>query len=100
MLRVKDDTCLGFSPEAMVAIQYPPPHLLPLATSYMYSLRVRPPKPVSNLRETTTFLTPFEVKNPFRGPEIGALPGKQADTGSGVNLNNRHRRRSIMGTQG
>lgn len=39
-------------------------------------------------------------KNPFSSTEIGSLPDKQSKEDGLPTLNNKHRRRSIMGTQG
>ncbi|CAM9445793.1 unnamed protein product, partial [Sphacelaria rigidula] len=55
---------------------------------------------VAEFAEGTCLDASTTSQNPFRGPEIGVLPEKQSDSGTGVNLNNKHRRRSIMGTQG
>ncbi|CAM9589182.1 unnamed protein product [Ectocarpus sp. 12 AP-2014] len=47
-----------------------------------------------------TCLETNKDKNPFTGTEIGSLPqGKSSEDGPPT-LNNKHRRRSIMGTQG
>eukprot|EP00903_Cladosiphon_okamuranus_P006169 g6066.t4 len=47
-----------------------------------------------------TCLETNKDKNPFSGTEIGALPYKQSKGDGLPTLNNKHRRRSIMGTQG
>ncbi|CAB1096140.1 unnamed protein product [Ectocarpus sp. CCAP 1310/34] len=47
-----------------------------------------------------TCLETNKEKNPFTGTEIGSLPQGKSSKDGPPTLNNKHRRRSIMGTQG